>query len=66
MITITTKNRSDISRIEFFMENEVLRNVNLNGAQYKVIAGDYDAIDGVNEIVGTSLFIAIFNNDDHA
>ena len=50
MIKITTQDKSRITEITEIMDREVLRNPDLNGAQFSVEHGDYNTIDGADEV----------------
>ena len=65
MITITTANKTEQQFAEAAMAQEVLRNPNLNGAEYKVVIGDEweRGIDGADELVGAALMNVVFERE---
>jgi hypothetical protein len=61
MITVTVTSDQLKKRAEKVMNHEIMNNPNLNGAEFEVIFGDFDSIDGIDEYVGASLWNEIFD-----
>jgi hypothetical protein len=60
MITISTTSKALADPAQAIMSHEVLHNPNLNGATFQVISGDFDSIDGADELQGAILYNLIF------
>lgn len=63
MIVITTTSAELAERARHIMAAEVLHNPDLNGADYRVELGDFDSIDGADELTGAALHIKLFRQD---
>jgi hypothetical protein len=50
---------SKVKEIAEFLENEILRNPDLNGAEYEIVRGEYTGIDDIDEYTGATLLSAI-------
>ena len=64
MIVITTTSKALAHKAESVMAFEVLHNPNLNGAEYAIEAGDFDSIDGGDNITTAGLYKQIFSFDE--
>ena len=60
MIVITTTSAKEEAFAQAAMEREAERNVNLNGADFRIERGDYCSIDGIDEATGYMLMTVVF------
>ena len=63
MITINATNATLAAHAETIMAHEVMRNPDLNGANYQVQIGDFNEVDGADEIVAAVLYQRIFRGE---
>ena len=64
MITITVTNETERQFADDAMSREIMENINLNGADYRVVIGDFCSIDStVKNFYPESLMSVVFKQD---
>jgi len=62
MIVIKTTSQDLAKKAEAVMEMLLLKNINFNGEQYIIEAGDFNEINGIGGYAGRLLYCMIFND----
>jgi len=62
MIVIKTTSQDLAKKAEAVMEMLLLKNINFNGEQYIIEAGDFNEINGIGSYAGRLLYCMIFND----